>query len=458
MPQDTFLCGMETTIYPRRWLLLVVLLMGAFLSPLDFFIVNVTLPAIRDSLHASDSALQLVVTGYGATYAVLVVTGGRLGDIYGRKTMFMTGMGGFTLASLLCAAAPSAGMLIAARILQGMSAALLAPQVLSSIRVIFPPEEQGRAMGFYGAVFGLASIAGQLCGGLLLELRPFGLTWQTVFLINVPVGITAMLLAWPLMPENRPARRPRLDIPGMLLVSLTLLLFIYPLIKGREAGWPWWVFVSIGASCVLLYLLLRVERRTAEPLLDLGLFRHRAFVQGLGIIFLFNHTAAFFMVYPVYLQSGLHWNVLHAGLAVLPYAAGFFIGPAVSWQLGERSLITGLCLLAAGFLGAWLLHTPGIGLYIVLLCAGIGHGIVMPVIVRTVLKDVPPEKAGAAAGVVSTAVQLGSALGVAVIGTIFFAVLSFTEVYATAFMTAMGILFTIAMAGLYLAFQLKKNK
>lgn len=459
-----------TIPYPARWQALAVLLMGAFLSPLDFFIVNVALPAMQQGLHANSAELQFIVTGYGAAYAVFVVTGGRLGDIYGRKRVFITGMCLFTLTSAACAIATNAEVLIAARILQGLAAAMLAPQVLSSIRVIFPATEQPKAMGLFGATFGLASIAGQLCGGMLLEWQPLGLTWETVFLINIPIGLVAIVLALIFIPENRPEKRPKLDIPGMILISITLFLFIYPLIKGREAGWPLWVFICMAMSVLVGLWFIRTEKRvTAEgkdPLIYLKLFKDKKFVTGLTVIFLFNNTASFFMIYPVYLQSGFHWTVLAAGLAVLPYAAGFFIGPLLSAVLSksykDHVLTIGLSLLSSGFILSavvlWYHPLPGGLLYGALLCAGVGHGIVMPVVVRLVLADTPIATAGLAAGIVSTAIQLGSALGVAIIGTLFFSILPLAGSCTNAFMIAILVLGSLELLALYYGIKLKNSK
>lgn len=459
-----------TIPYPARWQALVVLLMGAFLSPLDFFIVNVALPAMQQGLQANSAELQFIVTGYGAAYAVFVVTGGRLGDIYGRKRIFITGMCLFTLTSAACAMATNAEVLIAARILQGLAAAMLAPQVLSSIRVIFPATEQPKAMGLFGATFGLASIAGQLCGGMLLEWQPFGLTWETVFLINIPIGLVAIVLALIFIPENRPEKRPKLDIPGVILISITLFLFIYPLIKGREAGWPLWVFICMAMSVPFALWFIRTEKRiTAEgkdPLIYLKLFKDKKFVTGLTVIFLFNNTASFFMIYPVYLQSGFHWTVLAAGLAVLPYAAGFFIGPLLSAVLSrsykDHVLTIGLSLLSSGFILSavvlWYYPLPGALLYGALLCAGVGHSIVMPVVVRLVLADTPIATAGLAAGIVSTAIQLGSALGVAIIGTLFFSILPLAGSYTNAFMIAILVLGSLELLALYYGIKLKNSK
>lgn len=435
--------------YPRRWLALMVLLMGAFLSPLDFFIVNVALPAIKTGLHASAEQLQFVVVAYGATYAVLVVTGGRLGDIYGRKRMFIGGMLLFTIASGICGLSSDVRLLIAARTVQGLAAAVLAPQVLSSIRIIFPPAEQAKAMGLFGATFGLASIAGQLLGGVLIRIQPFGFTWETVFMINIPVGLLTILLAVLVLPETRHPKRPALDIPGMFLISGVLLLLIYPLIAGREAGWPIWVFVAMGMAVPVLWLFIRTEKRAVarhkDPLVDLALFRDKPFVNGLCIIFLFNATAAFFMVYPVYLQNGLHYDVLQAGMAVLPYAAGFFGGPfsspLLARRLGEGIVLLALALLALGFgmvtLSINLYGSPGILLYCGLFLAGIGHGIVLPSLVRITLAPVIREKAGMAAGIVSTAIQMGSAVGVAIIGTVFFSVSGSAGAFQSAFIVAL---------------------
>lgn len=471
---DTILREVPSTpaveAYPRRWQALVVLLMGAFLSPLDFFIVNVALPAIKAGLHASAGQLQFVVVAYGATYAVLVVTGGRLGDIYGRKRMFVGGMLLFTISSAACGVSSNIHLLIAARTVQGMAAAVLAPQVLSSIRIIFPPAEQAKAMGLFGATFGLASIAGQLLGGVLMRVKPFGFTWESVFMINIPVGLLTILLAFFVLPETRNSKRPALDIPGMFLISGVLFLLIYPLIAGREAGWPWWVFVAMGMAVPVLWLFIRTEKRAVsrykDPLVDLALFRDQHFVTGLGIIFLFNTTAAFFMVYPVYLQNGLQYDVLRAGMAVLPYAAGFFLGPfsssLLARRLGNAIVLLALALLALGFgmviVSISLQAIPGILLYSGLLLAGIGHGIVLPSLVRITLAPVMKEKAGMAAGVVSTAIQMGSAVGVAVIGTIFFSVLGSNGSFSAAFVVALSCLTGVYLLAFALTLRLNKIK
>jgi len=217
-----------TTHRSSRTAIITVLLMGAFLPPLDFYIVNLALPAIRNGLQATGGQLQLIVSCYSSAYAVFLITGGRLGDLYGRKRMFIAGMAGFMLASAICGLAPNGSVLILGRILQGASAAVMAPQVLATIRTIFSAEEQPRVIGLYGSVFGLASIVGQLFGGALITLHPLGLTWQSIFLINIPIGIITLIGAMRFLPEIRASSRPKIDLAGVLLLSLFLTSIIYP--------------------------------------------------------------------------------------------------------------------------------------------------------------------------------------------------------------------------------------
>ncbi|AJK49839.1 MFS transporter [Burkholderia plantarii] len=419
-----------------RSLALIVLLIGTFLSPLDYFIVNLALPAIKTGLHATAAELQLIVSVYASAFAVLLVTGGRLGDLFGRKRLFMAGLAGFVLASALCAAAPNGGVLVIGRILQGASASIMVPQILATIRTVFPPEQQTRVMGFYGFVFGFASVAGQLGGGVLITLKPFGLDWQSIFLINVPVGGLALLGAWRFVPENRPDRRPRLDLGGVVLLSLFLALIIYPLTQGRETGWPAWTFVCFAASVPVLLLFLFVEQRLkargGDPLVDLHLFRNPVFSIGLILAFCFYCDSVFFLTYGIYLQSGLHWSALTSGLAVLPFGAGAIFGPlmspAIARRAGSHVLTAGFALLAVGFglSGLALRHgtEPDLLFYFGLLLAGMGHGTVLPSVVRIVIGEIEPARAGLAGGVVTSMLQIGSAFGATAISGIFFSVLS----------------------------------
>lgn len=312
---------------PRRWFALAVLLTGAFLPILDFNVVNLALPAIRRDLTATSSEVQFVISAYAATYAVFLITGGRLGDLFGRRRLFLLGVAGFTIASVLCGIAPSPTLLVAARILQGLTATALAPQVLASIRVLFPPAEQGRALGFYGATFGLANISGQVLGGVLVSSRPFGLAWQAVFLINVPIGLAAFIGGLLVLRDSRARHAQKLDVGGVLLLSLTLALLVYPLVEGRESGWPTWIIAMLVASPFALSAFAgyeaRLSARGGDPLVALHLLRNGAFAIGLVMALAFYMLSSFYLTFAVYLQSGRHETPLAAGLATLPFATAF---------------------------------------------------------------------------------------------------------------------------------------
>ncbi|KVF68525.1 MFS transporter [Burkholderia sp. FL-7-2-10-S1-D7] len=412
---------------------LVVLLVGAILPPLDYFIVNLALPAIRDGIGARPSELQLVVSAYACANAVVQITGGRLGDLYGRKRMFMIGMAGFVVASTLCGLAGSGAVLVGGRVLQGLFAAVLAPQVLATIRSVFSPQEQVRVMGFYGFVFGLAAVIGQLGGGALISLHPFGLGWRAIFLVNVPIGVFALLGSWRFIPESRPPRGQRIDVPGTVLLSLFLLMLVYPLTHGREAGWPLWMVACIAGALPMLGALLAVEaRRIAggrDPLLDVRLLRNPVVVLGLMLAFLFYMLSAFFLSYGIYLQGCLDWSPLASGLAILPLGIGFLASPLLMPRLvdrfgGHRVLMLGFAMLAAGVATAAALageHAPGPGFYAGIAAIGIGQGLVLPSVVRIVLAEVDAARAGVASGMVSTMLQIGAAVGAATLGGLFFA-------------------------------------
>lgn len=453
-------------------LALVVLLTGAFLSPLDYFIVNLALPAIQSGLHASSAQLQLMVSLYTSAFAVLLVTGGRLGDQFGRKRMFMAGMAGFVAASLLCACAPNGTVLVAGRILQGGSAAVMVPQILATIRAVFPKAQQTKVMSLYGFVFGFASVVGQIGGGALITLRPFGLGWQSIFLINVPVGLAALFGAWRLVPENRPEHRARLDLGGLFCLLLSLALVIYPLTAGREAGWPAWTLVAFAASVPAFALFLWVEaklrRQGADPLVDLGMFRNPVFSLGLVLAFCFYCDSAFFLTYGVYLQDGLHWSPLAAGLAIFPFGVGAIIGPLNSPRIvrhaGHHVLTIGFALLATGFAVAigmlWHRASPSPVFYLGLLVAGIGHGLVLPSVVRVVIGEIEPARAGVASGVVTSMLQIGSAFGATAIGGVFFSAVlpgDGATGYARAFQAGMSVVAVLFAVCTLLAFALVRQ-
>jgi MFS family permease len=458
---------------PSRAPIIIVLLLGAFLPPLDFYIVNLALPAIGNGLRTTGDQLQLIVSCYASAYAVFLITGGRLGDLYGRKRMFITGMAGFIIASAICGSAPNGSVLILGRILQGASAAVMAPQVLATIRTIFSTAEQPRVIGLYGSVFGLASIVGQLFGGVLITLHPLGLTWQSIFLINVPIGIVALLGALRFLPEAKPLSQPKVDLTGVFLLSLLLGSIIYPLTRGREAGWPAWTFISFAASIPLLVLFIWFEGWLAKvggsPLVDLKLFKNPTFVAGLAMAFLFYCISVFFLTFGIYLQSGLGWTCLASGIGILPFAFGFFAGTLRSAklyaQMGNHILSVGFGLLACGFATtAGVLHAgfgPGIVFYLGLVCAGVGQGLLQPSTVRIVLTEVEPEQAGLAAGVVTSILQVGSAVGVAAVGSVFFTVLgqqTGSRPYGNAFASALAVAAFLQVLGMLLATKMNHRR
>src|SRR6266702_760891 len=438
----------------RQGLALAVLFVGAFLAPLDYFIVNLALPSIHTGLNATDAQLQLVVSAYASVYAVLLITGGRLGDLFGRRRMFMTGMAAFVVASALCGFATSGHMLVISRIVQGMAAAIMAPQVLATIRAVVPLHRQTKVMSLYGFVFGLSSIVGQLGGGALITYHPFGLDWRIIFLINIPIGIAAFIGTWKFVPENQPATHTGIDLKGVALLSAVLLLVIYPMTHGREAGWPVWTFAMFALAVPVFALFLvterRVENRGGHPLVDLQLFRNPAFALGLVLAFLFYCNSAFFLTYGIFLQTGLHWSPLASGVAIMPFAIGFVVGPltspAVVKHIGGHVLTLGFSMMTVGFTitgwSATQAGAPDLLFYCGLVCAGVGHGLLLPSIMRIVLLEVAPEKAGLASGVVSSTLQIGSAFGTAAISGAFFGAIgghATPDAYAHAFQLSLAI-------------------
>lgn len=412
------------------WGPLLVVLAGTFITFLDFFIVNVALPSIQAELNAGPAVVQLVVAGYGLSFAIGMISGGRLGDLYGRRRMFITGLALFTLASAACGLAPGAGFLVTARILQGAAGALLTPQVLAILGTTYDGARRGRAFAAYGLAMGFAGVLGQLLGGALIAADIAGSGWRGIFLINVPVGLIALPLARRLVPESH-GQRARLDLAGTALATLGLTAVILPLIEGQQHGWPLWTWLSLAAAPVLLgaFAVHQLRRRSAgrAPLVDFGLFRSATF--GLGSLAALAYALvppSFFFVLALYLQEGRGFSALFSGLVFAAVGAGFFAAmltaEAMAARLGRQILALGALVTAAGCL----LLTAGDGggssarLLPGLAVVGFGIGMVLVPLSATVLRDVEARHAGAASGVLSTFQQVGGALGVAVIGVIFY--------------------------------------
>jgi EmrB/QacA subfamily drug resistance transporter len=421
-----------------RWAPLPVILAGTFMVVLDFFIVNVALPAMQSRLHASGSSVEWVVAGYGLTTAVLLITGARMGDRWGRRRMFTIGLALFTLSSAACGVAGSPTMLVIARLAQGAAGALLMPNVIALIGVLYEGGDRARALAAYGMVMGLAAVSGQLIGGVLVQVDPAGLSWRSCFLINVPVGAVAVAGARRLVPESRSPQVGGIDALGTLLVTLGLTAVVLPLVEGRAHGWPLWTWLSLATAPLLFAAFAVQQRRLAARgtagLLPPGLLATPGLAAGLAAQLLFwCGQASFFLVLSLYLQQGRGLSALHAGLVftilAVAYLATSLQAPAMTLRHGRRVLAIGALILAAGHValviavgevgvgGSVLALVPGL----VLVGAGMGLGITP--LASLIMASLEPARAGAVSGVLSTMQNVGGALGVAVIGVIFYGAL-----------------------------------
>jgi EmrB/QacA subfamily drug resistance transporter len=417
------------------FLVLAIVLTSVFVQLLDVSIVNVAIPSIQQDIGASFGAIQLVIAGYQLAFACLLITGGRLGDIFGRKKLFMVGMATFTVASALCGLAQGETQLVLARILQGAGSGLMFPQVLAVIQVTVPPKDRGKAFGVFGATIGIATILGPLLGGVLISLDLFGTDWRMIFLVNIPIGVLALVAAALELPDSRAPDAPQLDVPGALLVTAGLLLLVYPLTEGREKGWPAWIVLMLAASPPVLAGFLALQRRKTaagrSPLLLMTLFGNKSFRAGLVLsLVFFAGIPAFFFTFGLYLQIGLGFTPLHAGLTSLPFAVASGIASSRSDALAKR-LGTGVLRLGALALAASMvvnvvvLHLAGSDLHSweigpFLLLSGFGLGCFIAPLTNLVLAGIQGREAGSASGVLSTSQQVGGALGVALIGIVLF--------------------------------------
>ncbi|MDX6291529.1 MAG: hypothetical protein QOH50_604 [Kribbellaceae bacterium] len=411
---------------------LTTLLFGAFLPMLSFFIINVALPAIGSELHASSGGLQLVVGSYGIANATLLVVGGRLGDGFGRKRLFLIGLTGFTLISLICAIAPTIGVLLAARVVQGAAAAAMTPQVLATISSLLTGTHRARAMAMFGVAGGLAAALGQILGGVLVSANVFGLGWRAVFLVNVPVGVVAVVAAVKLLPETRAAQRLRVDVAGAGLLALALVLLLLPLTEGRPLGWPAWTWASLAATIPAVGLLglhqHRSERSGSAPLIPPSVLRLRPMRIGLLLaVGFFTTFGGFMFVFALATQGAAGMSPLQGGLSLLPMAIGFLItsiyGPRLQQRYGAGLIVRGWVIQAVGYamlgvvaLTLWPEVTP-LTLAAPMLVAGFGSGLVMVPLIGVVVGQVPPAQAGLGSGILLTSQQTCLALGAATVGT-----------------------------------------
>ncbi|MBV8193936.1 MAG: MFS transporter [Candidatus Dormibacteraeota bacterium] len=427
------------TADPRRWIALAVMTLGAFMVLIDTTVVNVAIPSIRNNLAASYADTQWVVAGYQLAYAVLLVTGGRLGDIFGRRRLFLIGAIGFTITSVLSGLAQSPGMLVGSRIAQGLAAALLFPQGLSMITAVFPARERAKAFGIFGAAAGIAVVLGPLLGGLIIGDNTTGDAWRYIFLINVPVGLIALAGALRFVRETRSAGVRGIDLSGTALLSIALTAIVFPLLEGRDADWAPWTFASLVGGVVMLALFFahqHTRSRAGRPtLVQTSMFRERAFSTGslLALVVFAAVPSTLFTINLVF-QAGLGFTALHAGLTTLGFSGGVFIGAIMGVRLegrlgGRGVLALGTLLGALGSIGLIVtLHARGgavtTGDFIPpLLAIGVGFGNIGPRLFQVVLARVSPEHAGSGSGVLSTINQLGAAVGVTVVGLTLFSLL-----------------------------------
>ena len=420
----------------RRWWVLATVVAAQFMFGVDAFIVNVAIPTIAAELHASAAQIEAVIAIYLIAYATLVVTGGRLGDIYGARNVFISGVAGFTVTSLWCGLAQSGPELIAARLAQGATAALMVPQVLATIHLLFADASRARAFGIYGIVLGLAGAAGFLLGGILVTLDLAGLGWRAVFFVNVPFGAVIIAAAWKIMPSFQRRAGTRLDIPGAIVLFTGLLCLIGPLLFGHDLHWSplTWLAMAAGVGIVAAFLRLErsVARRGGMPLIDLALLSDTAFMRGLAAVFFFFFAnLSFYLVMTMYMQKGLQIPPLQAGLVFLPLALTFVIASRHSGMRakhrGTLVLIEGCAVQIAGLAALvmaieWIDTPSAMVLALMLTIFGYGQGLVMAPLSSAVLSTVKPVSAGAASGIYGTTAQIANAAGVAAIGAVYFAI------------------------------------
>lgn len=420
---------------PRRWVALFVLMLASFMNLIDVTIVNVALPSLQQTMGAEPHEIEWVIAAYVLAFALGLLPFGRLGDVVGRTRMFLIGVAFFTLASAFCGLAPSIEWLIIARVLQGLAGGMMTPQVLAIVQVTFPPEEKGQAFSLFGLSAGLAAVTGPIVGGLLIGANIFGLDWRPIFLVNIPFGIAAVVAGWYLIPRTPGHPDLKNDFVGIGLFGLATVAMVFPLVEGRTFGWPMWIFGLMALSLVIVALFVLWERRRAREgrpqLLNFSLISNPNYLLGLLVTTIFaSGVPAMFMVITLTLQSGYGFTALEAGLVNTPFSVGVLMVSLFIGRLGQRYLRArlgvGAALLVIGI--TWLEFTVrGLGetasnwqFLPPLLIAGVGLGTGFSGLFQSVLAGVPARDAGAGSGALQAFQQIGGAIGVALVGEIFF--------------------------------------
>lgn len=424
--------GPDAAPYRWRWVVLVVTLCAAVMDQLDTTVINVAAPTIRTDLGGGPAIIQWLSAGYTLPFAVLLIIGGRLGDIYGRRRMFDVGVVGFTAASLAGAAAPAPAVLIGARVAQGAFGALLIPQGFGIVRAVFPPQELSLAFGAFAPALGLSSVVGPTLAGALIGADIFGAGWRMIFLINLPIGLAALAGALRVIPRHQNRAKIQLDLIGVALVSLAAVLVIYPLVQGRELGWPLWSFAMIVGGLIVGSAFVVYERATRRaPVIEPSLLSNRTFTSGLVVaIVFFGAVGGFLFALGLYVQIGLRFSPLHTGLTAVPLSLGILLAATgARWlapRLGRRQLHGGLLVVTVGLvlLAATTAHfrlsMTTWNVAPATLIIGVGMGLVFGPLFGVILGAVGDSEVGSASGVLSAVQQLGGALGVAGITTMYF--------------------------------------
>jgi EmrB/QacA subfamily drug resistance transporter len=465
-----------------NWKILAILLIGAFMALLDVTIVNVALPSLQHGIHAGSSTLEWVVSGYALAFGLVLILSGRIGDNIGHRWTFLTGLTIFTMASLSCSLAQNSTEIIISRLIQGMGAGAFVPAITSFIQILFTGKDRSKAFGMYGAIVGLSTALGPLFGGLLIQGGGAHLGWRLVFLVNVPIGVVALPLAMRLLPhdEARANRRSHnLDPVGISLLSAGLLLLLIPLVEGQQVGWPLWTYLCMIAAVPVFIGLwfweVHLEKEDKEPLIATYLLRELSFAGGslLALVYFASFTSIFFIL-SIFWQEGLARSALATGLMIVPFAIGSMIAASqsdkISIRIGRWILVIGCALMAIGLsLVELLLHRGGVTISALtltapLFIAGIGNGLFIAPNQDFILKSVKRQDAGSASGIVATAQRIGTAVGIAAIGTIFFSSIKITrqpQAIAHAFshgaQIALLVNISLSICALILVFSLPKT-
>lgn len=452
------------TIFKNKWFALGILLIATILSPLDFYIVNLALTPMQQGLNASSSQLQMIVSFYTCAYAVFQISGGRFGDLYGRKKMFCIGLIGFVSSSVLCGISPNATVMIIGRVFQGVFGAVMIPQVLAIIHLLFDDTQKRKVMALYSFTFGIAAALGQYLGAVLIELNLFNLGWRIIFLINLPIGILALIGAIVALPNKEKTDNITIDYMGTGLMSLGLVAFIYPLTTIGDNGFDISTVIYLVSAVILLTLFVKLENKRRKEnksiLIDFSIFKFKNLRFGVIIAFLYYCSGIFYLALGIYLQEELKWTAMEAGKAIIPFGFGFLVmslsSSVINKFLKNKALAIGLLIYSLGFVCIILdlFYKLPIVFKLGLFFAGSGMGLTLASVVRLTLLGIPQQFAGLASGLINCSLQTGSAFGVASLGSIFF-IIARKSNFTIAFASVLAITILLLLIAVILSLKMK---